>query len=177
MSRRYTKDLVNKRIGKVTVLRIVPVSRVIIIRTGEEAKTPLSWVCHCDCGVEWEVPQSRITEHSPASCNNCADRTHKLKIPKSKNYIKKEHPSYNSWYSMIRRCTVPTYCYYKYYGARGITVTSEWYNFDKFVEDMGVRPEGTTIDRINNDDGYHKNNCRWATAKEQRLNQRRNNKK
>lgn len=73
----------------------------------------------------------------------------------------------------IARCHNPQHGQYKYYGGRGITVCSRWReSFDNFLIDMGVRPEGLTLDRIENDKGYEPGNCRWATRKEQTANRR-----
>lgn len=80
-------------------------------------------------------------------------------------------PEYQSWSSMIQRCTNNTRVSWKYYGGKGITVCDSWlYNFEAFLEDMGVRPEGMTLDRIDGDKGYLPENCRWATKKEQSTN-------
>lgn len=172
MSLKVLNDYTGLRIGKVTVLGRVKNIRVHVLRTGEEHKPQRMWRLQCDCGHVWSVPHSRITTRSPSSCISCVDRTPKQKLSRSKEYVKREHPSYGSWYAMIRRCTSSKHDHWHNYGGRGITVCEEWLDFDKFVKDMGVRPEGKTIDRIDNDKGYCKDNCRWATPKEQRANMR-----
>lgn len=72
---------------------------------------------------------------------------------------------------MIERCTNPTYRDYSYYGGRGIKVCERWRNsFQTFLEDMGVRPEGMSLDRVDNDGDYEPSNCKWSTTVEQRRN-------
>ena len=79
---------------------------------------------------------------------------------------------YKSWISLRRRCNSPTYSNYHNYGGRGITVCERWNKFENFYADMGDRPEGASIDRINNDGNYEPNNCRWATHSQQMKNRR-----
>lgn len=73
---------------------------------------------------------------------------------------------------MIQRCTNPLNKDYKHYGGRGITVCDEWTDFSNFVRDMGDAPKGLLLDRENNDKGYLKGNCKWATKRESALNRR-----
>lgn len=81
-------------------------------------------------------------------------------------------PSYRSWVSMIQRCTNPKAAMWQYYGGRGIEVCARWKDFANFLADMGERPSGKTLDRINGSLGYEPGNCRWATPKEQAKNRR-----
>lgn len=80
--------------------------------------------------------------------------------------------TYNIWAAMIQRCTNPQNKDYRLYGARGITVCERWREFPNFLEDMGEKPVGLSLDRIDNDGNYEPGNCRWATASQQRANQR-----
>ena|SRR3990167_2056999 len=80
--------------------------------------------------------------------------------------------TYNSWHSMKQRCYNKPNPYFHNYGGRGITVFSGWHSFAGFLADMGNRPAGMTLDRINNDKNYEPGNCRWATKEVQMANRR-----
>lgn len=80
--------------------------------------------------------------------------------------------TYRIWAEMVQRCTNPRHKAWDRYGGRGITVCDAWLTFPGFLADMGERPAGLSLDRVDNDSGYRPDNCRWATASEQMKNRR-----
>lgn len=89
-------------------------------------------------------------------------------------------PTYNSWRSMKERCYRPAHRWFHRYGGRGITVCERWLGkqgFSNFLVDMGERPAGMSLDRVDNDKGYSPDNCKWSTATEQNNNQHRGKRK
>jgi hypothetical protein len=91
--------------------------------------------------------------------------------------VGKVHPMYSTWRNMHRRCYSTENKDYEYYGGRGITICERWHDFSNFLADVGDRPEGKTLDRIDNNGNYEPSNIRWATQKEQYDNSRKENMK
>ena len=149
-------DMTGQRIGRWTV--IAPAMH-------------RKWLCICDCGNKREVQGAALRRGATSSCG-CWKAE---KLTRHGHARKNGHrtPTYQCWYAMIQRTTNPNVKQFKDYGGRGIAVCDEWRDFANFLADMGERPEGMSLDRINNDGGYSKSNCRWASRKEQQLNQRR----
>ena len=81
-------------------------------------------------------------------------------------------PEFKCWDSMLQRCSNPNHESYFRYGGRGIKVCQRWSKFENFFTDMGKRPSGLTLERINNNGNYTPKNCKWATWKEQGQNKR-----
>jgi len=84
----------------------------------------------------------------------------------------KSHNLYNTWWNMIGRCYLPFAPGFENYGGRGIIVSDEWHNFKNFIHDMGNRPKNKTLDRLDNDGNYCKDNCVWSNRSDQMLNRR-----
>jgi hypothetical protein len=132
------------------------------------------WVCLCECKTIINVSGNSLRGNRTKSCG-CI----KKELLETRNTIhgqarrNNKSGAYVSWLGMMRRCNNSKSSRYKDYGGRGIKICPRWHSFENFYQDMGDRPEGLSLDRINNDGDYEPNNCKWSTPREQRINSRR----
>ena len=133
------------------------------------------YVCLCDCGNTSIVQGTRLRMGATKSCG-C--RRGKNLIGAQITHGQNGTPTWNTWHTMRQRCLNPNATGYKNYGGRGITVCDRWqHSFENFLADMGERPAGLGIDRIDNNAGYSPENCRWVTPKQNCQNRRTNKQK
>jgi hypothetical protein len=138
-------------------------------REHRKGGTRLFWLCECDCGTRSVLDGGSLRDGNSTSCG-CARRIEGVTF----------QPGYSSLEAALGRCHNPNNTAFSYYGARGISVCDRWrFGADGrtgpecFLDDMGHRPEGLSLDRIDTNGNYEPGNCRWATKKLQQQNQRR----
>lgn len=171
-------DISGLTYGRLTVVERAP-------RPSHVKRQPAYWRCACECGAVTVVAGAALRKGHTTSCgcwNREAASERYATIGSAGRGRAQSHghhvggrPSrtYHSWLAMKKRCHYPAHPAFPIYGGRGVTVCSRWRDsFEHFLADMGERPDGRTLDRIDPYGNYEPGNCRWATPVEQRANQR-----
>ena len=150
--------------------------RLLVVEELQERSSQgsVQWLCQCDCGEYTTITTKVFNSLVKMSCGCLIKDT---QASRHVTHGMSSTPSWSSWKSMLSRCRNPNQTEYEYYGGRGIAVCDSWNpekggSFENFYKDMGERPEGMTLDRIDVDGNYCKENCRWADWSTQMLNRR-----
>lgn len=135
------------------------------------------WLCQCSCGNMLTTGSARLQRGHTRSCGCLqSERTTEANIRRgsAEGLVRRNSrpAAYSSWHNMRRRCTKIQDPRYPDWGGRGVAIDPRWLKFANFYADMGERPPGMTLDRIDNDGPYTKSNCKWSTPHEQQVNNR-----
>lgn len=128
-------------------------------------------IAGCACGIVKEFARGNVLAGYTQSCG-CLQRERTSAANLIHGHANPPSPTYTSWRNLKARCENPAHEHYKNYGGRGITYCTRWSYFENFLEDMGERPEGKEIDRIDGNGNYEPGNCRWLTHEENVKNKR-----
>jgi len=145
----------------------------VVAYAGSDNHRHSRWQCSCICGKTTIATSCNLTSGEVASCG-CGEIENRYTINLRHGHTRgyQQTPEYYSWLAMFTRCTNPNRREWQNYGGRGIKVCQRWMDFENFLADMGPRPVGLSLERMNNDGNYEPGNCKWATAKEQANNRR-----
>lgn len=144
--------------------------RLVVIEQAGRLNANVVWKCSCDCGNEIAVRSNSLRRGITRSCG-CLQKEGASSREKTHGMSKTRE--FKTWSSMIGRCRNDRQENFHNYGGRGITVCDRWKDFKAFYEDMGLRPKGMSLERVNNDLGYSPVNCTWADMRAQSANTRR----
>lgn len=161
------KSYIGKRYGRLVIFSIAKER----YKTGG-GRTPIV-NCKCDCGIVKECMLTHLIYGNIVSCG-CFHQEITSALFKTHGFTTTHNKEYTTWRDMMDRCYNSKNPYYHYYGGRGIGVSKEWIKIENFIQDMAPRPNGFSLERIDNNSGYSKENCKWASQKEQCRNTRRN---